>query len=96
MGERIAALLRTVEDAGPYRAGNDGKKQEKSVAKATDFSCWGLERKRGRKEFYGGKGAAHGFRNLSIIKITRDFEQPMSQMKTKFDQIMNKGSEGLL
>ena len=54
----------------------------------------GLERREVEKSFYGGKGADHGFRNLSIIKITGDFEQPMTQMKTKYVEIMNGGSKG--
>ena len=31
------------------------------------------------------KGAAHGFRNLSVIKVTPGFERAMTQMKTKCD-----------
>lgn len=42
------------------------------------------------KRIYGWKGAAHGFRNLSAIKIPDAFERPMKGLKTKFDKFMNK------
>ena len=47
-------------------------------------------KKRGRKEdLRSGKGAAHGFRNLSVIKILFGFELPIAELKTKNDKIMN-------
>ena len=67
---------------------------EKTRSQAADLSYWGFRKKRGRKEFYGGKGAAHGFRDLSVIKIIQVFEQPVTQMKTKFDEFMNGGRKG--
>ena len=36
------------------------------------------------------KGAAHGFRNLSVIKIPDAFEHRMKGLKTKNDNFMNK------
>jgi len=36
-----------------------------------------------------GKEAAHGFRNLSVYTIVLAFERPVTQMKTKFDEIVN-------
>jgi len=36
------------------------------------------------------KGAAHGFRNLSVIKIPYGFEHRVTRMKTKFDNFVNK------
>ena len=38
------------------------------------------------------KEAAHGFRNLSVYKILSGFEQPITDLKTKFDQFVNKRS----
>ena len=37
-----------------------------------------------------GKEAAHGFRNLSVIKIPPGFEHAITKLKTKIDEIMNK------
>ena len=55
------------------------------------------KKKRGRKEDFFNtnkiqrlKGAAHGFRNLSVIKISLPFEWSVTQMKTKSDEIVNK------
>ena len=50
----------------------------------------GFGKKRGRKEdLRSRKEAAHGFRNLSAIKIPVHFEQPITELKTKFDKNMN-------
>ena len=38
------------------------------------------------------KGAAHGFRNLSVIKIPFGFEQAITEMKIKSDEIVNSFS----
>lgn len=35
------------------------------------------------------KGAAHGFRNLSVIKILFGFERPIKELKTKSDKFVN-------
>ncbi|MGN1016828.1 MAG: hypothetical protein ACI4PL_07500, partial [Faecousia sp.] len=37
-----------------------------------------------------GKEAAHGFRNLSVYKLSSGFEQQITDLKTKFDQFVNK------
>ena len=58
------------------------------------FPIGGLERREVEKSSTEGKEAAHGFRNLSVIKITCSFERQMTQMKTKFDEIMNGGRTG--
>ena len=50
----------------------------------------GLERREVEKRIYGGKAAAHGFRNLSVIKIPPGFERLITELKTKFDKIVNK------
>ncbi len=47
----------------------------------------GSIKKRGRKEM---KVAAHGCRSLSAFKIREEFEQPMTQMKTKKEYFLNK------
>ena len=50
----------------------------------------GFGKKRGRKEdLRSRKEAAHGFRNLSVIKILLGFEQAITEMKIKNDEIMN-------
>ena len=50
----------------------------------------GLERREVEKRIYGvERRAAHGFRVLSGIKITRDFEHRINQMKTNIDEFMN-------
>ena len=50
----------------------------------------GLERREVEKRIYGvERGAAHGFRVLSDIKIPRDFEHRINQMKTNIDEFMN-------
>ena len=50
-----------------------------------------LERREVEKRIYGGcKESAHGFRNLSVIKIFDGFEHPITELETKFDKIMNK------
>ena len=36
-----------------------------------------------------GKEAAHGFRNLSVIKIPVGFEQPITELKTNCDKTIN-------
>lgn len=38
------------------------------------------------------KGAAHGFRNLSVIKIPEGFEQQIAELKTKFNENVNNWS----
>ena len=51
----------------------------------------GFGKKRGRKEdLRSSKGAAHGFRNLSVIKVPDGFERPITELKTKSDKIVNK------
>ena len=51
----------------------------------------GLERREVEKRIYlSGKEAAHGFRNLSVYKISSGFEHPITDLKTKFDQFVNK------
>ena len=51
----------------------------------------GLERREVEKRIYlSGKEAAHGFRNLSVYKISAGFEHPITDLKTKFDQFVNK------
>lgn len=72
----------------------NARRRKGPLQKVADLSFLGLERREVEKSFYGGKGAAHGFRNLSAIKITGDFERPMTQMKTKCVEIMNGGSKG--
>ena len=48
-------------------------------------------KKRGRKEdLRSEKDAVHGFRNLSIFKIVRKFEQLITELKTKFVHFVNK------
>ena len=49
----------------------------------------GNKRREVEKRIYGSKGAAHGFRNLSVINIPVAFERPMKGMKTKYDKIVN-------
>ena len=57
----------------------------------TGVPAFGFGKKRGRKEdLRSWKGAAHGFRNLSVIKIREPFEQQINQLKTKNDEIVNK------
>ena len=54
-------------------------------------SAKGFGKKRGRKEdLRSGKEAAHGFRDLSVIKIKAKFEQQITELKTKFDLFVNK------
>ena len=49
-----------------------------------------LERREVEKRIYGvRKEAAHGFRNLSVIKILFGFEHRIKELKTKNDEIMN-------
>ena len=51
----------------------------------------GFGKKRGRKEVLRRrKEAAHGFRNLSVYKISFFFELQMTHLKTKFDEFMNE------
>lgn len=45
------------------------------------------------EQILGPKGAAHGFRNLSMVRIQKVFEQRVTQMKTKKDEIVNKGKK---
>ena len=52
---------------------------------------WDLERREVEKRIYGGKGTAHGFRDLSADSISGRFEQRINQLKTKFDGIMYTG-----
>ena len=52
-------------------------------------SAWGLERREVEKRIYVRKGAAHGFRNLSAYKVLVGFEQPITELKTKFDKFVN-------
>jgi len=68
-----------------------GLSEKKPAALGSGLFPLGVGKKRGRKEFYGGKGADHGFRVLSVIRINWGFEQQMTQMKTKCVEIMNKG-----
>ena len=59
----------------------------------TGVSAKGFGKKRGRKEdLRSWKGAAHGFRNLSVIKILFGFEQAITEMKIKSDEIVNSFS----
>ena len=51
-----------------------------------------MERREVEKRIYVRKGAAHGFRNLSVIKIPVGFEQPITELKTKFDKTVNTAS----
>ena len=53
------------------------------------FFAWGLERREVEKRIYVGKGAAHGFRNLSAIKIPGEFEQQIAELKTEFNENVN-------
>ena len=47
-------------------------------------------KKRGRKEVLRRERiAAHGFRNLSVIKIPWGFEREMTLLKTKYDYFVN-------
>ena len=61
---------------------------------ATGFSQKGFERREVEKRSTMGKEAAHGFRNLSVIKIIPGFEQQLTNLKTKSDKIMNKSRAG--
>jgi hypothetical protein len=47
------------------------------------------KRREVEKRIYDQKAAAHGFRELSVIKIPDGFEQPMTGLKTKCDKIVN-------
>ena len=50
----------------------------------------GFGKKRGRKEdLRSRKEAAHGFRNLSAIKIPGEFEQQIAELKTEFNENVN-------
>jgi len=49
-----------------------------------------MEIKRREVEKRIGKEAAHGFRNLSVIKIPVVFERAVTQIKTKIDFFVNK------
>ena len=60
------------------------------AAYAAGVSCKRNRKKRGRKEDLRiGKGAAHGFRNLSAIKIPGEFEQQIAELKTEFNENVN-------
>ncbi len=48
----------------------------------------GIKRREVEKRI--SKGAAHGFRNLSVFKIPDVFERVVTQIKTKIDFFMNK------
>ena len=50
----------------------------------------GIKRREVEKRIFFGKEAAHGFRNLSVIKISVVFERSVTQIKTKNDFFMNK------
>ena len=57
----------------------------------TGVPAKGFGKKRGRKEdLRSRKEAAHGFRNLSVIKIIPGFEHPITDLKTKSDKFVNK------
>ena len=57
---------------------------------AAGVLCKRNRKKRGRKEdLRSRKGAVHGFRNLSAIKIILGFEQQIAELKTKFYENMN-------
>ena len=49
----------------------------------------GLERREVKKEYCGRKEAAHGFRNLSVYKLPKTFERPITKLQTKIDIFMN-------
>ena len=62
---------------------------------STGVSAKGFGKKRGRKEdLRSGKEAAHGFRNLSVIKILFGFEHRIKKIKTKIDKFMNAVQRG--
>ena len=42
------------------------------------------------------KGAAHGFRNLSVYKIPKTFERPITNLQTNIDIFMNGFCNGVL
>ena len=52
-----------------------------------------LGKKRGRKECFLREGTAHGFRALHIYNIPADFELRLTNLKTKFDEIVNNQKE---
>jgi hypothetical protein len=58
-----------------------GKNKEKPRwLNTTGDSAKGFGKKRGRKEdLRSSKGAAHGFRNLSVIKILFGFERRITE-----------------
>jgi hypothetical protein len=65
--------------------------KDPTTATVVSFCIRGFRKKRGRKEeLRRRKGAARGFRNLSVYKIPTLFERRINQMTTKFDEIMNK------
>ena len=49
-----------------------------------------LERREVEKRIYGvERVAAHGFRVLSVCILPSAFEQPITELKTKFDFFVN-------
>ena len=73
-------------------AAKSGKEKPRSQKGSGVIPRLGLERREVEKRIYGEKGAAHGFRNLSVIKIIFGFERPITELKTKFDNFMNEKS----
>ena len=72
------------------------KKTHRLLQTPVCFPAKGFRKKRGRKEdLRSRKEAAHGFRNLSVIKILWGFEHQITELKTKFDNFMNNIKEYL-
>ena len=80
--------------AGARIVGGDSPQKTPVSGEDTGVSAWGLERREVEKRIYIRKGAAHGFRNLSVIKISARFEQPITELKTKFDKTVNSVESG--
>ena len=57
---------------------------------AVGFPLLEIKRREVEKRIFVRKEAAHGFRNLSAIKIHPGFEQVVTQIKTNHDFFVNK------
>jgi len=63
-----------------YTATAEKVKKNPGGCDDTGVSAKEFGKKRGRKEdLRSSKGAAHGFRNLSVIRILSGFERPITE-----------------
>ena len=72
----------------------DSTDRKDPLPKSSGSFAKGILERREVERVCDRKEAAHGFRDLSVIKIIPGFEQRLTDLKTKIDKFMNSLGTG--